>query len=383
MSNRYTAEQATDAIADLDLDKLSPKEVEQELKSIIKQLDITPLNTINSATTVLYSASSVDDIAKNDNFRILNNTEAYEFLNDIRNNQPLKDALDKVYGETPNFDKWTSSAGIFIGGDDSTMPRVGGAWDTISANFVHGAEGNVITNIGENAHMDRVFFQTELPAIKENSKITYIDDIDKSMLFKELDNLETPQHQLNYFKTMTYAREEVANALNMKHPLELSHTQMQEFLNSNTAYAKEIANKIDIHQIELFTKTEVSNAIGVAYDKISDNEIKTFLSQESDSSKAIVDKIENHVKELSEYNPHIQNFNVSTHGKYAVLGAVGASILSTTQAEASTIPTFHLNAHLAKDKFDTLSSTEQVGVKKSTIIKALIHLCYNNLKKIA
>ena len=182
----YTAEQATDAIANLDLDRLSPKQIEEALKSIINQLDTTPLNTTNSATTVLYSGASVDDIVDNPDFRLLNNTEAYSFLNDVKNNKPLINALEKIHGIEPDFDKWTSQAGIFIGGDDRVMPRDKGAWDTISANFVHGAEGNVITNIGENAGANRVFLQTELPAIRENPNITHIDGIEKQTLFNKL-----------------------------------------------------------------------------------------------------------------------------------------------------------------------------------------------------
>ena len=90
----YTADQATDAIADLDINTLSPKEVEQELKSIINQLDTTPLNTTNRATTVLYSASSVNDIVDNPDFRLINNTFIYFYTNSkvilLRYNKPKK-----------------------------------------------------------------------------------------------------------------------------------------------------------------------------------------------------------------------------------------------------------------------------------------------------
>jgi len=70
----YTADQATDAIADLDINTLSPKEIEQELKSIINQLDITPQNTNNRAATV-------NDIVDNPNFHLLNNTFIYFYTN--------------------------------------------------------------------------------------------------------------------------------------------------------------------------------------------------------------------------------------------------------------------------------------------------------------
>ena len=189
----YTAEQATDAIANLDLNTLSPKQIEEALKSIINQLDTTPLNTTNSATTVLYSGASVDGIVDNPDFRLLNNTEAYKFLDydSLVDNKPLIKALTKIHGETPDFKNWTSQAGIFIGGDDSIFPRDKGAWDTISANFAKGAEGNVITNIGENAGANGIFMQTELPAVRENDKITHMDGIEKQTLFNKLDNLYT------------------------------------------------------------------------------------------------------------------------------------------------------------------------------------------------
>ena len=179
----YTAEQATDAIADLDLNTLLPEEVEQEVKNIINQLDTTALNT-SSTNTVLYSEASVDDIVDNPNYRLIKNTEAYKFLNhdSLQDNEPLNDALEKAYGDRPDFDQWTSQAGKFIGGDDSITPRIRGAWDTVSANFVQGAEGNVITKIGDNASINSIFFQTELESVGANPNITHIDGIEKTKL---------------------------------------------------------------------------------------------------------------------------------------------------------------------------------------------------------
>jgi len=330
-------------------DALKSVKTEQDLLNILNTIDITAQNTLDNAKTLLYSGvGQIPETLLSDNtVRLLDNTPTVKLIQ----SKVFTDKVNEIFHSK-------NEANNFLYKTD------GGAWDTISERFVQATTHHELnTFIGDRASAERTFFQTELPAVQANDKITHIDDIDKSMLLDELDKLETPQHQINYFKSMTYAREEVANALNIKNPLELSHTQIQGFLNSNTEYANNIANKIDIHQIELFTKVEVSNVTGIPNDKISDDEIKTFLSQETEASKTVIDKIENHVKELSEYNPHIENFDVNTHGKYAVLGVVGASIFSTTQADASTIPTLHLNTHLAKDKFDTLSSTEQIGAE--------------------
>jgi len=144
---------------------------------------------------------------------------------------------------------------------------------------------------------------------------------------------------------------------------------MQDFLNSNISQANAIANKIDTHQLDMFTKTEVSMATGISYDKISDDAVKSFLSEDTPASKIVLTKIENHVKELSNFNPHIQNFDVSTHGKYAVLGGVGASILSTTQTEASVLPKTHILSDT--NKYDSLSKTEQIGANIGAGFNAL------------
>ena len=373
MSNRYSAKQATDAIASLDLDALSPKEIEASLKNIISQLDTTPFNTSNSATTVLYSGTSVEDIKDNPKFRVLDNTEAYKFLMGIEDNRPLMNALEKAYGEKPDFRDWTSKAGIFIGGDDRVTPRVGGAWDWVSANFVQEAQGNVVTKVGEGAGVNRVFFGTEIPGAKANPNITHIDHVEKDTLFKELDALGDPQHQLNHFKTITYTREEVFNILQQEpndlihHPAEVIPRQIESVLGSKNHYGPAIQDRIDTFKLESFTKAEVSKASGIDHDTISDTQIKTFLSSQTPESKKVLDKIENHRHTLSQHNPRMQHFDIYSHGKYAILGGVAGSILATEDADASTIP----NPHLPKDSFENLSTHEQTGAQVSAGFNAI------------
>ena len=311
---------------------------EQDLVNILKTIDVTVEDTLDNAKTLLYSGVGQlsEEVVTDNNIRVLDNTPAAKLIQSFE----FDDALEIVYGSSES-----PKANNFL------YKTNGGAWDTISERFIQATTHHEVnTLIGDRASPERTFFQTELPAIKANANITHIDGIDKNLLFQELSNLENDSHRLNYFKTNTYAREVVAKALDMDNPLELSSTKMQAFLNSDTPQAHAISNQIDTHQIELFTKAEVSNATGIPND-----EIKTFLSQESDSSKSVVDKIENHVKELSEYNPHIKNFDVAAHGKYAIVGAVAGTILGTQEADA-----WRLN-----------------------ITYQIIYLCYNNQKKIA
>ena len=54
----YTAQQATDAIEALNLDNLTPSQIENELKSIISQLSVeqkAEFNVDPNAKTILYS----------------------------------------------------------------------------------------------------------------------------------------------------------------------------------------------------------------------------------------------------------------------------------------------------------------------------------------
>jgi hypothetical protein len=61
----YTAQQATDAIAALDLDNLTASQIENELKSIISQLSVeqkAEYGVSSNAKTVLYSGYDVSRI---------------------------------------------------------------------------------------------------------------------------------------------------------------------------------------------------------------------------------------------------------------------------------------------------------------------------------
>ena len=180
----YTQQQATDAIAALDLDNLSSSQIENELKNIISQLSVeqkAEFNVGSNAKTVLYSNYDVSDFLNDPNVRLLDKTEAYDFLINIRNNDALIAALTKAYGVTPDFDDYNSPAGQFIGGIDGD-PRTPGAWDTISRNFVKAGSGEVLFLVDENAKMERVFFQTEWATIQEFRNYNKINGVSANIL---------------------------------------------------------------------------------------------------------------------------------------------------------------------------------------------------------
>ena len=63
----YTKQQATDAIAALDLDNLTSSQIENELKNIISQLSVeqkAEFNVVSNAKTVLYSKYDVGNFFK-------------------------------------------------------------------------------------------------------------------------------------------------------------------------------------------------------------------------------------------------------------------------------------------------------------------------------
>ena len=199
--------------AELKIDELLSQNLSvDELKSrlvsdVFEKLDVTDPNANVGAKTILYSGYDVSDLVGDPNNRMLNNTEAYQFLYDKDTRQPnakLLEALREIYGPDINLNDYNSPAGQFLGGIDGD-PRTPGAWDTISKKFVSETEGEVTTLVGEKAGTDRVFFQTELDALKNNPDVTSIngtptDEFKTSIT--DMNNEET----INKFKTDTEAR---------------------------------------------------------------------------------------------------------------------------------------------------------------------------------
>ncbi|WP_299086275.1 calcium-binding protein, partial [uncultured Campylobacter sp.] len=159
-------------------------------------------------TTVLYSsANEAAEIAtKSPNIRIINKTEAFEFLMEIDKNKNFSRAWKKLYGYAPNTKNYTSREGILLGGLDSeydksdklVKPKTEGAWDIVSRNFVQTAKGETVIILGDDAKTQRVFFRTELPELLKNKNITKINGMNKADFASKLNSYATDKEKLNF-----------------------------------------------------------------------------------------------------------------------------------------------------------------------------------------
>lgn len=186
---------------------MSGEPLENELKRIINELDVTDTSAIADAKTILYSGMDKDTVSKlanNPKNRILDNTDASKFLN-IDENKTLQDTLEKIYPDS-DWNTRGTEANNFLNGVDGN-PRTPGAWDTISENFVANTKGDVITLIGNDASPERVFFQTELDTIRNtnNLEITSINGIQKDTFLDAIKKVSN-KTVINTFKIDTQAR---------------------------------------------------------------------------------------------------------------------------------------------------------------------------------
>ncbi|WP_221064414.1 calcium-binding protein [Methylomagnum ishizawai] len=160
---------------------------EAELKALVSQLDVSATGKV----TVLYSGNINGTysgtiiksmLSSGEDIRVLDNTQASKFL-DIYDpaNQNLKlvDTLKRIFGDDP-YAVGSSANQFLFGISDASGTRITtGAWDTISANFVSETVGEVKTLVAD-ARSDRVFAQTEIPALLANENVTSIEGIPKS-----------------------------------------------------------------------------------------------------------------------------------------------------------------------------------------------------------
>ncbi len=175
-----TAEQAN-----LLLDRIETKE---QLLELIERVD----HRVQGSVTVLYSGvtgrySSVGEKIvhsgamaealheSGNDVRTIDQSEVGKFMNMTRNssnyNKKFVDKLKQIFGE----DKVGLQS--FMDGEVVDGMRVNnGVWDRVSARYVADAVGEVVTFTG-GASVSRVFFQTELPLILSNPRVTSIDGI--------------------------------------------------------------------------------------------------------------------------------------------------------------------------------------------------------------
>ncbi|MCQ8895792.1 hypothetical protein NQT62_04985, partial [Limnobacter humi] len=161
----------------------------QGLRDLIKQISVEA----TGKTTILYSGPTVGSNSDNariingmlingEDIRVIDKTEAAKFLDvfDTRSptyNKALVAKFEQLgLGEVDQFD---SAANEFLFGKTADGQRIStGAWDDVSAKFVSETVGEVRTLTG-GASDQKIFAQTEVPAILNNSKITSVDGIQR------------------------------------------------------------------------------------------------------------------------------------------------------------------------------------------------------------
>jgi len=173
--------------ANLRLSQISSLE---QLRDLIQELDVTG----TGRTTLLWSGSvgkygssgseriSAQRLAESiasqySDFRLLSNTEAGKFFDLDRAsptfNHALASKLDELFADNPD-----GLYSYLYGAEDPvTKKRIGkGVWDVVSDKFASEAKGAVRLIVGGGGN-DRIFAQTELPAILRNPAVTSIEGI--------------------------------------------------------------------------------------------------------------------------------------------------------------------------------------------------------------
>lgn len=168
-------EQTVDILSNLQKGVVLPREVLQKsLENMSVTLDGKSAGILYSGLfkqdTLKHSGAIAGEIARADkSIAVLNDTDAYRLLENRFFDSALRDATGKDY---------SSVVGGTIDASGNRSPN--SLWDNISRKFASGLEGNVMT-VTPNADARRVFAQTELPALLENSKVTKINGVDKAV----------------------------------------------------------------------------------------------------------------------------------------------------------------------------------------------------------
>jgi len=180
-----------EALAELDF-----VQTPEQFSALVDQLSVTA----QGAVTVLYSGGYLfpkDDkegfmsgtsiiaamVENGDDVRVVDKSDAGRFLNSKRNPK-LIGALTRIFNE-PLVKG--GKAQLFMNGHIINGKRQrDGIWDRVSEKFVRDTTGHVLTVTGA-AALDRIFAQTELPALLETSGIESVDGIPIEFL-RKLDN---------------------------------------------------------------------------------------------------------------------------------------------------------------------------------------------------
>ncbi len=160
----------------------------EELLDLIERID----HRVDGDVTILYSGitGEYESLGPNrlhsgaiadalyhsgNNVRTIDQSELGKFLNQTKDteyyNEKLARKLEEIFRDNPD-DLRTFMDGERVG--DVRMNN--GVWDRAAARYAADAAGEVVTLSG-GAYQNRVFYQTELPIILDNPKVTSIDGI--------------------------------------------------------------------------------------------------------------------------------------------------------------------------------------------------------------
>ncbi len=249
--------------ANLELQKIISGEnpaTEEELRRIISELDVTDTQASAGAKTILYSSidrTVIADLAQDSSNRMLNNTAAYDFLNTIQNNANFRDSWEKVFGEVPEWtDDYSSKADKFIGGIDGD-PRIPGAWDTISKNFAKTGSGEVLFLVGENANIERVFFQTEWETIKETGNYSKINGVNTNIYLnaQNINNKEVFAAMMLDTKARTLVGGDITTVSNAQMAEQVKSADFQDFIKQSDFVKENLSSPSDIKYTSKFFKS--------------------------------------------------------------------------------------------------------------------------------
>jgi hypothetical protein len=322
---------------DLSLD--DKQTLKEHFRDIVHSLDATG---DQSKTSLFYGGGDLEgkmgDQVKHlqDDFRNITATDVGKFMSMEHGHSTLtsKDFYTSVFG--------TDLTNVQV--RQSMLNFKNEQWTPASANYAKATQGDALFAVGENANMADIMYGVEYKNIEALEEVKEINGVN----FDETYRARPDEIKLNQLKVDTHARKLIdkENFLSVD-----SETIKNTFTKDNP-----LTQELGDFQKALFEKTQIAKAENISYDEMfsknmmeQDEIVSNFYDKADDVTKSTLNNIE-------EYK------NIAKVGKYGIVGAVALSMLPE-QAEASTIPTFHLNAHLAKDEFDTLSSTEQIGAE--------------------
>jgi hypothetical protein len=168
--------------------ELASVHTKEQLLSLIRRIDWTTTGSVTvfysgmaggsdtqSAGVIRSGELAVALRESGNDVRIIDQSEVSKFLNMVDENGSrdglLADKLDELFRDNPD-----GLSGFLYGETVDGVRIPNSIWDELSARFASEAVGEVVTITG-GASMSRVFYQTELPIILGNPKVTSINGI--------------------------------------------------------------------------------------------------------------------------------------------------------------------------------------------------------------